>query len=131
MRITMNHTQHRRSKSRPWYVRGKSVDEYCRAINNNEDTDTPTMKRQLTMIRSIIVNLGIIGLSAYGLSLGGDVTLITTFALAVLAGYNGIEISEMGAFLQAYQEVNSGGNNNNSIDGSANNNNNNTDGSSE
>jgi len=112
----MNHTQHSRSQARPWYVRETSVKEYRRAIKHNEDTDTPTMKRQLTILRSIIVNLGIIGLGVYGLFLGGDVTVITVFSLAVLAGYNGIEISELAAFLQAYQEVGDGSGSTNTND---------------
>jgi len=100
----MIHNQLQASK-RPWYVRDSSVAEYKRAIRNGEDTDGPTMKRQLTIIRSIIVNLGIIALGIYGLVLGGDVTVITVFSLTVLAGYNGIEISEFAAFLQAYNEI--------------------------
>jgi len=88
----MSDTQHTRTE------------EHKQAIRNDE-SDDPTMKRKLTIIRSIIVNLGIIGLSAYGLALGGDVTWITIFGLAVLAGYNGIEMSELAAFFQAYQEV--------------------------
>jgi len=100
----MSDTQHTRTEPRPWYVRDKAVEEHKQAIRNDE-SDDPTMKRKLTIIRSIIVNLGIIGLSAYGLALGGDVTWITLFGLAVLAGYNGIEMSELAAFFQAYQEV--------------------------
>lgn len=96
---------HTRTTARPWYVRDKAVEEYKEAIRSGHEADDPTMKRQLTILRSIIVNLGIIGLSAYGLMLGGDVTWITIFALAVLAGYNGVEASELSAFLQAYKEV--------------------------
>jgi len=100
-------TAHRqpRTDSRPWYCRDKAVDEYKRAIRTGDNTDDPTMKRQLTIVRSIIVNLGIIGLGFYGLQLGGNVTWITLFALAVLAGYNGIEMSELASFLQAYKEA--------------------------
>jgi len=100
----MIHNQLQASK-RPWYVRDTSVAEYKRAIRNGDESDGPTMKRQLTIIRSIIVNIGIIALGIYGLVLGGDVTVITVFSLAVLAGYNGIEISELAAFIQAYNEI--------------------------
>lgn len=102
------HTRTRtRTQPRPWYVRNSAVEEYKTALESgdNDDLDNPRMKRQLTVVRSIIVNLGIIGLAFYGLMLGGDVTWITIFALAVLAGYNGIELSELGAFLTAYREV--------------------------
>ena len=102
----MSDTQHTRTSARPWYVRDGAVEEHKEAIRNGGEDD-PTMKRQLTILRSIIVNLGIIGLSAYGLALGGDVTWITIFGLAVLAGYNGIEMGELAAFLQAYKEVGS------------------------
>jgi|SRR6056297_1527851 len=100
----MTTAQHTRTEARPWYVRDKAVEEHKQAIRNGEDDD-PTMKRKLTILRSIIVNLGIIGLGLYGLALGGNVTWITISALAVLAGYNGIEMSELASFFQAYQEV--------------------------
>jgi len=89
---------------RTTYVRDTAVDDYKQAIRNGKGDD-PTMKRKLTILRSIIVNLGIIGLGLYGLALGGNVTWITISALAVLAGYNGIEMSELAAFFQAYREV--------------------------
>ena len=104
----MTTAQHTRTEPRPWYVRDKAVEEHKQAIRNGEDDD-PTMKRKLTILRSIIVNLGIIGLGLYGLALGGNVTWITISALAVLAGYNGIEMSELAAFFQAYSEVQTDG----------------------
>lgn len=93
-----------RTEPRPWWVGDEAVDEHKRAIRAEGESD-PRVKRTLTIVRSLLVNAGIIGLAVYGLMLGGDVTWITVFGLAVLAAYNGIEASELMAFLQAYQEV--------------------------
>ena len=93
-----------RTSPRPWWVRDGEIEEHKRAIQAGDRGD-PRVKRTLTILRSLLVNAGIIGLSLYGLMLGGDVTWITVFGLAVLAGYNGIEATELMAFLQAYQEL--------------------------
>jgi len=88
---------------RPWYCSDRAIDEY-RTTLTNEDQNLPMLKT-LKIARSIIVNIGIIALAAYALSLGADPTWIGGLALATLAGYNGIEISDYFALLQAYQEV--------------------------
>jgi|APHM01.1.fsa_nt_gi hypothetical protein len=101
----MSDSQHiERTRARPWWTRDAAVDEFRAAIENGT-AETPKMKRTLTIVRAIVVNLGIIALSFYGLRLGGSVTIITVFALGVLAAYNGIEASELRAFFQAFQEA--------------------------
>ena len=93
-----------RTSPRPWWVGDQAIEEHKLAIQAGDRSD-PRVKRTLTILRSLLVNAGIIGLAAYGLALGGDVTWITVFGLAVLGAYNGIEATELMAFLQAYQEV--------------------------
>lgn len=63
------------------------------------------MLKALKIIRAIVVNLGIIGISAYSVSQGGDPTIIGVLALFTLGTYNGLELSDYAALLQAYQEV--------------------------
>jgi len=105
-------TQHPdRGDTRPWYCSNRAVDEY-RTTLTTDGQDLPMLKT-LKIARSIIVNLGIIALTGYALSLGADATVITGLALATLAGYNGIEISDYFALLQAYQEVQQDGGNSN------------------
>ena len=93
-----------RTSPRPWWVGDQAIEEHKRAIQAGDRSD-PRVKRTLTILRSLVVNAGIIGLAVYGLMLGGDVTWITVFGLAGLAGYNGIEATALLAFLPAYQEV--------------------------
>ena len=90
-------------QARPWYCSGRAVDEYRRTLENDE-ADLPMIKT-LKIARSILVNLGIIAIGGYGIASGGDPTLIATLALAVLGGYNGLELSDYAALLQAYREV--------------------------
>ncbi|MFA1612038.1 hypothetical protein [Halobellus rubicundus] len=65
------------------------------------------MYRSLKVVRSIIVNLGIIGLAVYSLMLGAAPTVVGTLALLTLAGYNGLEMSDYAALVQAYNEIQS------------------------
>jgi len=88
---------------RPWYCSDRAIDEY-RSTLTADDQDLPMLKT-LKIARSIIVNVGIIALGAYSLSLGADPTWIGGLTIATLAGYNGIEISDYFALVRAYQEV--------------------------
>jgi uncharacterized membrane protein len=65
------------------------------------------MYRSLKVLRGIIVNIGIIGLAIYALMQGAEPTVIGTLALLTLAGYNGLEMSDYAALMQAYQEIQS------------------------
>lgn len=104
-------------RPRPWYCRSDAIEEHKAAIKNGE-SDTPMAKRTLTILRALLVNSGMIGISIYALRLGGDPTAVTIFALSVLAGYNGVEWSELMAFLQAWQEVQGQGQGQGGDDGS-------------
>jgi len=63
------------------------------------------MLKQLKILRAIVVNIGVLGVGAYGMSLGGDPTLLSIMTLLVVGAYNGLEIGDYLALLQAYQEV--------------------------
>ena len=63
------------------------------------------MLKALKIIRAIIVNLGIIGISAYSVFEGGDPTVIGILSLFTLGTYNGLELSDYAALLQAYKEI--------------------------
>lgn len=65
------------------------------------------MFKMFKILRAIIVNLGIIGLAAYALYLGADPTVSLISSLAVLGAYNGLELGDYMALLQAYNELQS------------------------
>lgn len=90
-------------QTRPWWVLDDACDEYVKALSRSDDEFA--MIKTLKIIRQIIVNLGLVAISLYSISLGGDPTIIGFSALAVLGGYNGLEFSDYMALLQAYQEV--------------------------
>ena len=89
--------------SRPWYCRDDIVDEYKTTLS--DDGETLPMLKALKILRGIIVNVGILLLVGYAISRGGDPTYLTVAALAVLGAYNGLEIGDYLALLQAYPEV--------------------------
>jgi len=97
-------TQH----SRPWYISDRACDEY-RQVAHDDDGEFRMLK-SLKILRSIIVNLGIIAIGLYSISLGGDPTIVGTLALLVIGGYNGLEFSDYLALVRAYNEVQSEGN---------------------
>jgi len=67
------------------------------------------MLKTLKLLRSIIVNLGILVISLYAVSQGGNATLLGSLALFVLGGYNGLEFTDYLALIRAYKEVQSDG----------------------
>lgn len=85
----------------PWYVRRGAVDEYKRSLAPGRLPVLKTFK----ILRAVIVNIGIFVIGAYALSLGGDPTLLGITILVVAGAYNGLEISDYLALLQALQEV--------------------------
>ena len=88
---------------RKWYHRDEVVDEYRTTLK--EDGEKLPMLRTLKIIRAIVVNIGIIALSTYAISRGGDPTLLGFLALSVLGAYNGLELGDYLALVQAYNEV--------------------------
>ncbi|OYR86030.1 hypothetical protein DJ84_01055 [Halorubrum ezzemoulense] len=89
--------------ARPWYCRDDVVDEYKTTLQ--EDDEKLPMLKALKIIRAIVVNVGLIAGWIYALYLGGDPTVITVFALAVVGAYNGLELGDYLALLQAYNEI--------------------------
>jgi len=90
--------------SRPWYVNDRVCDEYGRTLRDDGDL---RMLKTLKLLRSIVVNVGILTISLYAVSQGGDATLLGSLALFVLGGYNGLEFTDYLALIQAYKEVQS------------------------
>jgi hypothetical protein len=102
--------------SRPWYCRDDVVDEYRSTLT--EDGDTLPMLKALKILRAIVVNLGIIGIGTYAIHRGGDPTILAFTALTVLGAYNGLELSDYLALVQAYQEVQAASDQSDSTDSS-------------
>jgi hypothetical protein len=85
--------------------RTAAVSEYKRALGPSGGPFK--MIKALKILRAIIVNAGIIGITAYSLELGADPTLIGMLGLAVLGAYNGLELSDYLALLEALQQIQS------------------------
>ena len=90
-------------QARPWYCRDDVVDEYKTTLTT-DDEKFPMLKT-LKILRAIIVNAGTMLLTAYLAYLGGDPTILGVLSLGLLTAYNGLEISDYMALVQAYQEV--------------------------
>jgi hypothetical protein len=88
---------------RKWYHRDEVVDEYRTTLN--EDGEKLPMLRTLKIIRAIVVNLGVIAIGLYAISRGGDPTFLGGFGLTILGAYNGVELLDYAALLQACSEV--------------------------
>lgn len=89
-------------RPRPWYVLDGLADDYCVVAREGGDF---RMLRTLKLIRSLIVNIGIIAISVYALSRGGDPTLVPSVTLVTLAAYNGVEVADYAALATAFKEV--------------------------
>lgn len=88
--------------SRPWYIHSPTCDEWRRVAAGGDDLQ---MLKSLKLIRSIIVNVGIILLGYFSIINGGAPTIIGFVSLAVLGGYNGLEFGDYLALVRAYHEV--------------------------
>ena len=89
--------------ARPWYCRGDVVDEYKTTLQ--EDDEKLPMLKTLKILRAIIVNVGIFGIGGYAMYRGGDPTLLAVSTLAVAGAYNGLELGDYLALVQAYSEI--------------------------
>lgn len=87
---------------RPWYAPRRLVADYRAVATTGGDLK---MLKTLKILRSIIVNLGIIGVAIYGLSVSGDATVIAAVSIITLGLYNGIEVADYAALVQAFDEV--------------------------
>jgi len=88
--------------SRPWYISDRACDEYRQVAHDGGDF---RMLKALKILRSIVVNAGTMLLFAYLGSLGGDPLLLAGMAFVLLGTYNGLEIGDYLALVQAYNEV--------------------------
>jgi len=92
-----------RSPQRPWYCRDGVVNEYKQSIR--DDRETLSMIKLAKVLKATIVNLGVVALALYAISRGGDPTILGTLGLVTLATYNGVELGEYLALIQAAREV--------------------------
>jgi len=58
---------------RPWYVSDRACDDYVAALGEGGDLE---MLKALKILRSILVNIGIIALGIYSIRVGADPTVI-------------------------------------------------------
>lgn len=63
------------------------------------------MSKVRAWLRAIVVNLGIITITLYGIQQGANPTIIGGLGLVSLGLYNGLEISDYAALLQAIGEL--------------------------
>jgi len=95
--------------TRPWYISDKACEEYRQTLSDDDDRGTDLkMLKTLKLVRSIIVNVGIISLGWLSIVNGGAPTIIGFVALAIIGGYNGLEFSDYLALIRAYHEVQDG-----------------------
>jgi len=89
--------------SRPWFCHDRLTDDYVTVAERGGDL---RMLKTLKILRSIIVNLGIIGVTMSALLYtGADSTIVSTIGIATLGLYNGVEVADYAALAQAFAEV--------------------------
>mgnify|MGYP000013983267 CR=1 FL=1 len=88
--------------ARPWYINDRVCDEYRTTLS---DEGRLPMLKSLKLVRSIIVNVGLIALSLLAVANGAQPTIIGVLGLLVIGAYNGLEFSDYLALVQAYEEV--------------------------
>lgn len=89
-------------RRRPWYCSDRLVDDWRTVERSGGDLK---MLKSLKIVRSLVVNLGIIGITLVALYLGGDVTILGSLGLFVLGAYNGVEVLDYLSLAQAIVEV--------------------------
>jgi len=64
------------------------------------------MLKTLKVVRSIIVNAGIIAVTLFSLlETAADPTIVTVLGLVTLGLYNGVEVADYAALAQAFSEA--------------------------
>ena len=63
------------------------------------------MIQALKVLRTIVLNVLVVGLAWFSVQHGGDPTFVPSGAFATLAVVNGFEYSDWAAFRQAYDEA--------------------------
>jgi len=88
---------------RPWYCNDRLTNDYRTVAETGGDL---RMLKALKILRSIIVNLGIIGVTFTALFYtGADATIVTVIGIGTLGLYNGVEVADYAALAQAFAEV--------------------------
>jgi len=79
------------------------VEDYRHIAANGGDLQ---MLKTLKIVRSIIVNLGIISIALAGLlQTGADPTMVSVLGIVTLGLFNGVEVVDYFALMQAFAEV--------------------------
>lgn len=92
-------------QQRRWFTPDALVDDYAAILRSGGDF---RMLKLLKIARSIIVNLGIIGITLYSLfATTADPTLVAILGIATLGLYNGVEVADYAALATAFAEVKS------------------------
>ena len=89
-------------RPRPWYCPDALVDDHKAALKRGGDL---RMLKTLKVIRSIVVNAGIIAITVYSVAAGGDPTYVGLTGLLTLGLYNGLEVADYFAIAQAVVEL--------------------------
>jgi len=89
--------------TRPWYCPDALVDDYRAVATNGGNL---RMLKTLKIIRSMIVNLGIIGITLFALvETAAEPTAVALLGIATLGLYNGVEVADYAALATAFAEV--------------------------
>jgi hypothetical protein len=93
---------------RPWYVNDSLTDSYCEIARSGGDLRMLKTLKILKILRSILVNAGIIGITLSALFLtSADATITTVLGIVTLGLYNGIGVADYAALATAFSEVRS------------------------
>lgn len=91
------------NQTRPWYCSERLTEDYRVVADSGGDL---RMLKTLKIVRSIIVNLGIIGITVAALFYtGADSTVVSVIGLVTLGAYNGVEVADYAALAQAFAEA--------------------------
>jgi len=86
----------------PWFVHKQLCQDYRNIARNGGDFE---MLKALKIIRSILVNIGIIAVSIYSLQAGADPTTLGALTVVTLGLYNGVELADYAALAQAFSDI--------------------------
>ena len=89
-------------RQRPWYTSDRLTDDWLTIQAEGGDLK---MLKSLKILRSIVVNIGIIAITSLALYYGGDPHVFGTLGLLTLAAFNGIEVLDYVSLLQAIAEA--------------------------
>lgn len=90
-------------RDRPIYCPDALVDDYRAVADNGGDLG---MLKTLKVVRSIIVNLGIISVTLFALlQTTADATVVSALGIVTLGLYNGVEVADYAALAQAFAEA--------------------------